>query len=255
MRNKVKKTDAGVTVEFTGLLVSDDDAFLYFWMDKDYVAPKDIENAIGLAGGGPITLKMNSPGGDLCAGAEIWARLMEYPGPVTVEILSVSASASSVVAMVSAKEGNRCRISPLGNMIIHNVQTKAEGDYREMEKTAETLRKVNRQIVTAYQKKTGMEEAKLQEMLDRETWLTAGEAVEMGFADEVMFQEGQPAPDAGTVTAVMARTRELVNAIRSLDAASVQKAMEAKRRQEERETEDERFRMATRLLELEEMRF
>lgn len=251
MRNKLKKTDTGVVVNFTGSLVGDDDAKLCEWLGEDFICPRDIADAIALAGGGPICLRMNSIGGSLFAGAEIYTRLMEYPGPVTVDILSVSASASSAVAMASAKEGGRCRISPLGMMVIHNVQGEAEGDYREMEEMALRLQKANGTIVAAYRRKTGMEEVKLREMLDRETWLTAEEAVSLGFADEVMFQEGQPQADAGTVSAVMARTRELVNAIPRLDAAALRRVMENR----QRETQEEELRMAARLLELEEARF
>lgn len=256
MRYKVKRTEKGVTVEFTGEVVSNDDAMWLSWMGYDFISPRDIQEAIDLAEGKPITIRMDSIGGDLFAGVQIYSRLMDYPGQVLVDILSVSASASSVVAMVSAKEGNRCRISPLGAMVIHNVQTTAEGDYREMEATAETLRKTNGQIIAAYKKKTGIEEAQLREMLDKETWLTAEEAVEMGFADEVMFQDGEPPADAGTVRAVMARTRQMVNAIAPLSAAAIRKVMEDRQRKEEpKEDEDEKLQMATRLLELEENRF
>lgn len=255
MRNKVRRTETGVTVDFTGPLVGNDQAKLYQWMGMDCICPGDIADAIGIAGGKPLTLKMNSPGGDLYAGAEIYTRLMEYPGQVTIDIISVSASAASVAAMASAKPGNRCRISPLGMMVIHNVQTKAEGDYREMESAAQHLRQANSTIITAYQKKTGMEEAKLQEMLDKETWLTAREAVEMGFADEVMLEEGQPQADAGTVTAVMARTRELVNAIPSFDRETIQRMLEAKHQGEAAKEKEVRLQMAARLLELEKNRF
>ena len=174
---------------------------------------------------------------------------------ITVDILSISASASSVVAMVSAKQGNRCRVSPLGMMVIHNVQTKAEGDYREMESTARHLRQANSAIIAAYRKKTGMEEARLQEMLDKETWLTAGDAVKLGFADEVMFEEGEPQADDRTVTAVMARTRELVNAIPAIDQETIQRMLEAKRREQTAQSTEEQLQLAARLLELEENRF
>lgn len=255
MRNKVRRTDTGVTVDFTGPLVNDERAKLYQWMGMDHICPGDITDAIGMAGGRPLTLRMNSPGGDLHAGVEMYTRLMDYPGQVTVDILSISASASSVVAMVSAKQGNRCRVSPLGMMVIHNVQTKAEGDYREMESTAQHLRQANSAIITAYRKKTGMEEAQLQEMLDKETWLTAGDAIKMGFADEVMFEEGEPQADDRTVTAVMARTRELVNAIPSFDQETIQRVLEAKHQEDAAKDMEDQFQAAARLLELEQNRF
>lgn len=259
MRNKVKRTDNGVTVEFTGTVVSNDDMLMYRYLDWDCICPKDIEDAIGMAEGKPILLRMNSPGGAVYVGAEIYTRLMEYSGPITVDILSISASAASVVAMITAKEGNHCRISPLGMMMIHNIQTKAQGDYRDMECTAELLRKANSTIIDAYKRKTGIPEAKLQEMLDKETYLTAKEAVELGFADEVMFEADQPQTDPGTMTAVMARTRELINAIPSLDASTIRRMVEAQRtenakREKDREMEAS-LQLATMQLELEKNRF
>lgn len=259
MRNKVKRTASGVMVEFTGTVVSNDDSFMYGYLDLDYICPKDIEDAIGMAEGKPILLRVNSPGGSIFAGAEIYTRLMDYPGQVNFDILSVSASAASAVSMAAAKEGNRCRISPMGMMFIHNIQNKVQGDYRDMEDAAENLRKVNSTIISAYQKKTGIPEEKLQEMLDKETWLTAEEAVKLGFADEVMFEDGQPQADPGTMTAVMSRTRELVNAIPRLDADTIRRMMETqnqKNTQQEKNSEMEvSLQFAAMQLELEKNRF
>lgn len=264
MRNKVKRTANGVTVEFTGTVASNDDAFMYWCLDVDYICPKDIEDAIGMAEGKPILLRMNSPGGSTVSGAEIYTRLMQYPGPITVDILSLSASASSVVSMVAAKEGNRCRISPLGIMIVHNIHSKTEGDYRDMEDAAENLRKANSTIITAYQKKTGLPADQLQKMLDKETWLTAEEAVKLGFADEVMFENGQTQANPGTMTAVVTKTRELVNAIPRLDMVAIRRMMEAQSSKDtlgentlgENKTQpEESLQLEVMRLELEKIRF
>lgn len=255
MRNKVKRTDTGVTVEFKGQVIQNDDAMLFDYFGWDYICPRDLEDAIGIADGKPILLRMNSHGGSIVSGAEIYTRLMDYHGPVNFDIISISASAASVVSMAAAKQGNRCRISPLGMMIIHNVHSKAEGDYRDMEGAAEILRKTNSTIITAYQKKTGIDKEKLQEMLDKETWLTAEEAVKLGFADEVMFEEGQPPAEPGTMTAVMARTRELINAIPSIDYAAVRRMLDAKRTENDQQKTEASLQLAEMQLELEKNRF
>lgn len=259
MRNKVKRTQQGVTVEFTGEVISNDDKLLYQFFDWEYICPKDIEAAIDMAEGKPILLRMNSHGGSTISGAEIYSRLMDYPGPVTVDILSLSASASSVVSMVAAKEGNRCRISPLGMMIVHNVQNQVQGDYRDMEEAAENLRKVNSTIIAAYQKKTGLQEAQLQAMLNKETWLTAREALEMGFADEVMFEEGYIPEDVGLTNAIMTKTRELMNAMPSIDHAALRRMLDARRPEEDGDKRDRdmavSLQFAAMQLELEKNRF
>lgn len=262
MRNKVKRTQQGVTVEFTGQLVDNNTVKMYemLGLDIDLICPGDIENAIGMADGKPILLRVNSIGGSIVSGMEMYTRIMDYQGQVNFDILSVSASAASVVSMAAAKEGNRCRISPLGMMVVHNVQNKVQGDYRDMDEAAANLRKLNSTIITAYQKKTGLPEAQIQEMLDKETWITAREAIDMGFADEVMFEEGDITDiNPGLSNTIMTKTRELMNAIPSLDAASLRRMMEAQKQknaQQEKNSEMEAsLQFAAMQLEMEKNRF
>ena len=124
----------------------------------------------------------NSPGGDCVAAAQIYNMLMDYPHDVTVKIDGIAASAASVIAMA----GTRVLMSPVSMLMIHNPMTVAMGDTGEMQKAIEMLSSVKDSIINAYEIKTGLSRAKLSHLMDAETWMDAGKAVELGFADEVM---------------------------------------------------------------------
>jgi len=82
-------------------------------------------------------------------------------------------------------------MSPTAQMMIHNVSSRAEGDYREMEHTAEILKSANDTIANAYRLKTGKEQDELLSLMNKETWMTAQKAKELGFIDEIMFEDLQ----------------------------------------------------------------
>ena len=144
------------------------------------------------AGEGDITLWINSPGGDCVAAAQIYNMLMDYKGNVTVQIDGIAASAASVIAMA----GTNVLISPTGLMMIHNPLTVAIGDTEEMQKAIAMLDEVKESILNAYEIKTGMSRTKLSHLMDAETWLSANRAVELGFADGILFQTAKGAPPA-----------------------------------------------------------
>lgn len=134
---------------------------------------------------GDITLWINSPGGDCFAAAQIYNMLMEYPGKITVKIDGFAASAASVIAMA----GSRVCMSPVAILMIHNPATVAMGDTEAMKKAIGMLNEVKESIINAYELKSGMDRAKISKMMDSETWLNAKKAVELGFADEVLYGE------------------------------------------------------------------
>ena len=143
------------------------------------------------AGSGPITLHINSPGGDCIAASQIYTILMDYPHDVTVQIDGMAASAVSVIAMA----GTRVTMSPTSMMMIHNPFTIAQGDSAEMQKAIQLLDEVKESIINAYQIKTGQSRARLSHLMDSETWMNAWKAKELGFCDEVLYAEGQSEPD------------------------------------------------------------
>ena len=155
------------------------------WFD-DEVTPAVFKEEL-LAGNGPITVWINSPGGDCVAAAQIYNMLMEYPADVTVKIDGIAASAASVIAMA----GTRVCMSPVALLMIHNPLTIAMGDSEEMRKAMQLLDEVKESIINAYEIKSGLSRTKISHMMDAETWMNAKSAKELGFCDEILF-----APDA-----------------------------------------------------------
>ncbi|MBR4210495.1 MAG: Clp protease ClpP [Lachnospiraceae bacterium] len=135
------------------------------------------------AGEGDVTVWINSPGGDVFAAAQIYNMLMEYPGNVDVRIDGIAASAASVIAMA----GNKVSMSPVAMMMIHNPMTVAMGDKKVMQQAIDMLDEIKESIINAYELKTGQSRTKIAHMMDAETWFNAKKAVELGFADDILY--------------------------------------------------------------------
>jgi ATP-dependent Clp protease protease subunit len=148
----------------------------------DEVTPKWFKDEL-YDGNGNITVWINSPGGDVFAAAQIYNMLCDYKGSVTVKIDGIAASAASVIAMA----GNTVLVSPVAMMMIHNPATIAMGNTDDMKKAIDMLNEVKESILNAYERKTGMNRTKLSHMMDSETWFNAKKAVELGFADKILF--------------------------------------------------------------------
>lgn len=150
------------------------------WFDDD-VTPQLFKEEL-VSGSGNITVWINSPGGDCVAAAQIYNMLREYEGNVTVKIDGIAASAASVIAMA----GDKVLMSPVSMMMIHNPMTIAFGDSGEMQRAIDMLASVKNSIINAYELKTGLSRTKLAHLMDAETWMDAGKAVELGFADSII---------------------------------------------------------------------
>ena len=150
-----------------------------WWGDE--VTPQLFRDEL-FADSGPVTIYINSPGGDCVAASQIYTMLMDYKGDVTVKIDGIAASAASVVAMA----GTKVLMAPTSLLMIHNPATLAIGDSAEMQKAIEMLSEVKESIINAYEIKTGMRRSKLSQLMDAETWMNANKAVEYGFADEIL---------------------------------------------------------------------
>ena len=155
---------------------------------SDGVTPKAFRDDL-YAEDGDVTIFIRSPGGNVFAAAEIYTMIRDYPGFVTVKIDSIAASAASVVAMA----GDRVLMSPVAMMMCHDPATIAMGNAHAMEKAISTLNEVKESIINAYQAKTGLSRNKIAKLMSEETWFNARKAVELGFADEIMFGESKAA--------------------------------------------------------------
>jgi ATP-dependent Clp protease, protease subunit len=172
-------------IKIKGAIVSNDDKWAYDFFGLEATSPNEVADALEKANGEQLEVLINSPGGDVFAGSEIYTLLKDYKGEVTIKITGVAASMGSVIAMA----GDKVKISPTAQIMIHNVWSMAVGDYRDMKHESDVLKNMNRSIAAAYQNKTGLSENELLGMMDRETWMNAQEAKEKGFVDEILFEE------------------------------------------------------------------
>ena len=158
------------------------------WFDDD-ITPRMFKDEL-LGGKGPITVWINSPGGDCVAASQIYAMLMDYPGEVTVKVDGLAASAASVIAMA----GTKVLMAPTAMLMIHNPMTAAFGDSAEMQKAIEMLTEVKESIINAYEIKTGLSRSKLARLMDEETWMNAKRAIELGFCDGLLESNNAAEP-------------------------------------------------------------
>ena len=176
-------------IDIRGTIVPDDDLWIYEWFGMEATAPKTVRKALADAKGGNVEVLINSGGGDMMAGAEIYTMLREYSGKVLIKIQSFAASAAAVISMAGESE-----MSPVAQLMIHNVSSYAKGDNRDMGHMAQVLENANRALASAFTAKTGKSEAEVLDLMAKETWLTAEQAVKEGFVDRVMFAENAAAP-------------------------------------------------------------
>jgi ATP-dependent Clp endopeptidase proteolytic subunit ClpP len=174
-------------VNVYGVIIPNDYKWYFDYFDEDSTCPKDINKAIEEANGDEIEVYVNSPGGIIEAGSEIYTILRAYKGNVKIYIVGEACSAASVIAMARYSE-----MSPTALMMVHCVSSGVQGNHSVMEKMADVLRTADDALSNAYIAKTGKSKAEVLSMMEAETWLTAGKAKELGLVDGIMFEQNQP---------------------------------------------------------------
>lgn len=182
--NWIKDSDETRTLRLEGPI--DEESF---WGDE--ITPQMFRDELN-AGEGDVTVWINSPGGNVFAAAEIYTMLKDYKGSITVKIDAIAASAASVVAMA----GDAVQMSPVAMLMIHDPSTVAMGNTKDMEKAIEVLNEVKESIINAYASKSGLSHARIANLMSNETWMNAKKAVELGFADEILFSKKEDEPDS-----------------------------------------------------------
>lgn len=171
-------------ISVRGPIIDSDDQWIYDWFEVEATSPKKVIDLINQAENNEdLEVEINSGGGSVFAGSEIYTALKSYSGKVITKVVGLAASAASVITMA----GDIVKITPTGQVMIHNASGGFGGDYRDMEKGAEILKNVNETISNAYRIKTGLSNEELLEMMNKETWLTPQQALEKKFVDEIMF--------------------------------------------------------------------
>ena len=184
-------------INVKGPIVDDMTGWVYDYFKMDAVYPKKLEKALEEANGEEITLEINSYGGMCVPAFDMYKMLRDYEGEITAHV-TAAVSAATFFACAA----NKTLMSDAAIFMIHNSQSMAAGDYRDMEKEADSLKEFNTAIINVYQRKTGMNADELQAMMDNDTYMSPQKAIELGFADGWIY--GKPESNTEPVVAVAA---------------------------------------------------
>lgn len=169
-------------IKLKGPLISNNSQEVYDYFGLEAVSAKSIEAALP-EDGSDVVLEVNSNGGLVTVGSEIYTLLKSYTGNVTAEVTGMAASAASVAIMGADK----VVISPTAQIMIHKALLRwVSGNSDDLQKAANALNASDKAIVNAYIAKTGKTEDEIMDMMRSETYMSAQDAVANGFADEIM---------------------------------------------------------------------
>ena len=151
-----------------------------YWSDDDVINAKDVRETLD-AVSEDIVIKLNSPGGDVFEGIEIYNYLKDHPSNITVEVTGIAASAATFITAGA----NEVIMNVGTSIMIHEASTFTWGNKSDIQKTLNALETIDESILSIYSEKTGQSNEQLEEWMNEEKWFTADEAVEFGFADSV----------------------------------------------------------------------
>ena len=147
----------------------------------DEVGAKEFVADLSKVTSNDITVRINSGGGSVFAGFAMYSSLKQHKANITVRVDGLAGSAASIIAMAGDKI-----IMPLGSMMfIHNSWTYAAGNASELSDYADMLKKIDASMMEIYKAKTGLDEKAIKDLMDKDSWLTASEAKELGFATDI----------------------------------------------------------------------
>lgn len=183
------------------------DVIGYDYWSGEGVTAKRVSSALRYLGAGPVTVNVNSPGGDMFEGLAIYNLLREHKGEVTIKVLGLAASAASVIAMA----GDKVQVARAGFLMIHNAWVIAAGNRNDLRETADWLEPFDAAMVDIYAARTGIETKAIAKLLDAESWIGGSAAVEQGFADELLpsdqIGKGEAKASAAAVRRIEAALR------------------------------------------------
>ena len=173
-----------VTIQMNGEVIPSDYADVYDYLGYENINPKAIKQALNEANGSDVELEINSPGGYVDAGSEIYTALKEYQGQVIAKITGQACSAASWIALAA----DRVEMSPTAQMMIHRASTMSIGNSDDLASDLNALNSLDKSFVDLYSQRTGLDAQEVYRLMCNTTWMNAKEAVDKGFADEIMFQ-------------------------------------------------------------------
>lgn len=182
-----------------------------FWSGGGITAKK-VASQLRAIGDRPVTVQINSPGGDMFEGIAIYNVLREHPQSVTVQVMGMAASAASIIAMA----GDTVEIGASSFLMIHNCWVLAMGNRNDMRDLADWLEPFDQAMVSLYAQRTGEDAKKIAGWMDKETYMSGAQAIERGFADALL-----PA-DSTKVDEKAKASDKSVNDLRAMELSLVQ---------------------------------
>lgn len=201
-------------INIRGSIIPNDYKWFYDWFEEDSTCPRDVQKVLdSVVPGDDIDVYINSPGGVIDVGSEIYTLLRQASQPCNVEIhiTGEACSAASVIACAAHSS-----MAPTALMMVHCVSSGIQGNHNDMEHMAEVLRTADRALCTAYMAKANMTEQEALDMMEHETWLTAAQAKERGLVDEIMFEEAQELPMTASAGLFKLPTKEQMDRARAM---------------------------------------
>lgn len=219
-------------IEINGYIVPDEYKSAYEWYGIAAFCPNDIKQAKIKANGEHLEISIGTCyGGSIFAGSEIGAEIKNHSGGAAVEITGLAASAASVIAMFA-----KSKMSPTAMLMVHNVSSFAEGDWRVFAKESDTLKECNKAMAAAYVMKSGMSEVEALKMMNDESWLNAAKAKELNLIDEIMF-ESDPVQLVAALGPGMLPKAAIDKALKMIAEKKSEREAADKTAQENRDTE------------------
>ncbi|WP_372380296.1 head maturation protease, ClpP-related [Xanthomonas sp. NCPPB 1062] len=178
-----------------------------YWTGEGVTARR-VAGALRAMGKGPVTVNVNSPGGDMFEGLAIYNLLREHEGEITVKVLGLAASAASIIAMA----GDTVQIARAGFLMIHNAWVMAVGNRNDLIEVADTLKPFDDAMASIYAARTGQDRKAMAKLMDAETWIGGEAAIEDGFADELLASDQV---ERGAAKASASAVRRIESALRA----------------------------------------
>lgn len=194
-----------------------------YWTGEG-ITSKSINKALTDMKGADVTVNINSPGGSMFEGLAIYNLLREHPGKVTVKVLSIAASAASIIAMA----GDEIQVAKSGFIMIHNAWVYAAGNRIELRDVADYLEPFDNSLADIYADRTGLKKDEVVSLMDAETYISSQDAIDQGFADSLLNSDtiketqNQQARAAAVLDVALAKVgmprserRKLLNEVKS----------------------------------------
>ena len=165
-------TDGGHVLTLSGRVSKN------YWSDDDHINVETVSNELNAVEGN-ITIRLNSGGGDVFEGIEIYNYLKSLDNHITIEVTALAASAASIIAMA----GDEIKMCTGSSMMVHEASTIAWGNKSDIQKVLNSLDTIDDSLVSIYAERTGADTETINSWIEEETWFTADEAIEVGLAD------------------------------------------------------------------------